>query len=72
MHANDSKSVLLSALIAKILANLQMRLEAAEQADGPFYSTAERLEMIPYHQILTLLKCGQLLDDNLVPANLVC
>ena len=49
MHADDAKSVLLSALNAKTLANLQTRLEAAEQADGPFYSTAERLEMIPYH-----------------------
>ena len=27
--------------------------------------------MIPYHQILTLLKGRQLLDDNLFPANLV-
>ena len=27
--------------------------------------------MIMYHQILTVLKRGQFLDDNLVPANLV-
>ena len=49
MHADDAKSVLLSALNAKTLANMQMRLEAADYADGPFYSTAECLEMIPYH-----------------------
>ena len=40
---------LLSVLNPKTLANLQKRLEAAEQADGPFYSTAECLEMITYH-----------------------
>ena len=58
MHANDAKSVLLSALNVKTLANHQTRLEAAEQVDGPFYLTAEHLKMIPYHQILTLLKRG--------------
>ena len=70
MHADNAKSMLLSALNPKTLAHLQTRLEAAEQADGPFYSTAERLEMVPYQQILQLLKRGPLLDDNLVPANL--
>ena len=49
MHADNTKSVLLSALNAKTLANLQTRLEGAEQADDPFYSTVERLEMILYH-----------------------
>ena len=49
MHANDAKSVLLSALNAKTLAKLQMWLEAAEQADGPFYLAAECLEMLLYH-----------------------
>ena len=49
MHADDAKSVLLSALNAKTLAKLQTQLEAAEQADGRFYLTVECLEMIPYH-----------------------
>ena len=70
MHPDDAKSVLLSALNQRTLEHLQTRLEAAETQDATYYSTAERLEVIPYPQILALLKRGQLLDDNLVPAPL--
>ena len=70
MHPDDAKSVLLSALNQRTLEHLQTRLEATETQDATYYSTAERLEVILYPQILALLKRGQLLDDNLVPAPL--
>ena len=70
MHPDDAKSVLLSALNQRPLEHLQTRLEAVETQEATYYSTAERLEVIPYPKILVLLKRGQLLDDNLVPAPL--
>ena len=42
------------------LEHLQTRLEVAETQDATYYSTAEILEVIPYPQILELLKRGQL------------
>ena len=50
--------------------HLQTHLEAAETQEATYYSTAERLEVIPCPRILVLLKRGQLLDDNLVPVPL--
>ena len=70
MHPDAAKSVLLSALNQRTMEHLQTRLEAVETQDATYYSTAEWLEVIPYPQILALLKRGQLLDNNLVLAPL--